>query len=116
MILIFISDIFQSHYRTLIQFEIILFQIACVWIFPFICLLPTLFGSWGQLGLECSSRGCNVIDDEYGKNPKNVLVGVGTILPVVILIVADVSIFWKMKVSIRILETSSKSYKSTESL
>ena len=36
------------------------------------------------------------------------MVGVGTILPVVMLIVADVSIFWKMKVIICTLVTSSK--------
>ena len=63
-------------------------------------LLPTLFGSWGQFGLECSSRGCTIIDDEEARNPKNVLNGVGMVLPIVILVVADVSIIWKVRVGV----------------
>ena len=65
-------------------------------------MLPSLFGSWGQFGLECSTRGCTIIDDENHKNPKNVLNGVGMILPIVILLVADISIVWKVRVSVNI--------------
>lgn len=62
--------------------------------------MPTLVSSWGQFGLECSSRGCTIIDDKEARNPKNVLNGVGMVLPIVILVVADVSIIWKVRVGV----------------
>ena len=83
-----------------IHFEPFKFQIACVWIAPAIFLLPTLVSSWGQFGLECSSRGCTIIDDKEARNPKNVLNGVGMVLPIAILVVADVSIIWKVRVGV----------------
>ena len=62
--------------------------------------MPSLSGLWGRHGLECNSRICTIIDDEDGQNPRNMLKFLAVVLPVMILIVADTSIFWKMRVSV----------------
>ena len=64
-----------------------------------IIFFPSLAGIWGRHGLECVSRNCTIIDDDNGQSLKDILKGLALILPVVILVVADVSIFWKMRVS-----------------
>ena len=81
------------------MFKCLPIQIAAVWIISFLIFVPSLSGIRGQHGLECDSRNCAILDDENGQNPTEILKGLGLILPVVILVVADVSIFWKMRVS-----------------
>ena len=74
-------------------------QIAACWMISLLMFLPSLSGIWGQHGLECDSRKCTIVDDENGRNPLDLVRGLALILPVVILVVADISIFWKMRVS-----------------
>ena len=62
-------------------------------------LIPSAFEAWGKLGLECDTRGCTIIHDPNSNNPKEIIKGVSLILPIIILVVADASILWKMRVS-----------------
>ena len=67
---------------------------------PIIVIIPSLSGIWGRHGLECNSRVCTIIQDENGHNPKTILKLLAVALPVNILIAADISIFWKIRVRI----------------
>ena len=54
----------------------------------------------GHFGLECGTRDCVVIKDEDGLKMYRFLTLVGFILPILVLIFANLAIYVKVKVSL----------------
>ena len=75
-------------------------MIAMSWIAPFLFLILTLAEVWGFHGLECRTRKCTILHLPGEKDPKQA-VGQATVLStLVLLVVFNLAIYIKLKVSV----------------
>jgi hypothetical protein len=50
----------------------------------------------GRHGLEMHTQSCTILKDANGKSPKTVLMTIGVVLPMIILIIANSMIYYKV--------------------
>lgn len=77
--------------------------IAFCWVFPILLLSLPLTKLWGEFVLECGSRDCVIIKNEEGKSLLGFLTLFGFFLPVVTLIIANIAIYIRVKVLVKVL-------------
>ena len=75
--------------------------ISICWMIPLVLLSMPLTKVFGSFGLECGTRDCVIIKDDAGKKFMGGLTLFGFLLPVFGLIIANIAIYTKVKVSIK---------------
>ena len=73
--------------------------IAFCWIFPIFMLSLPLTNLWGQFGLECGTKNCVILRDKSGKTLQSFLTLVGFFLPLLTLIICNIAIYIRVKVT-----------------
>ena len=87
----------QERSEEIITNEVKIISIFLCWFLPLLVMIPSIFGSYGKIGMNNYTQSCTVIEDDDGRSPETILYNIFIFLPSFVMVVCDIIIFVKLK-------------------
>ena len=101
--------ILQERSQKIINSKVRALVILLCWVLPVFAMIPALSETYGKLGLKPLTQSCTILPDKLGRCPKSFIYGLFVFIPILIMVICNIIIFFQIK---RVSSLRSKETKS----